>query len=67
MCPVKDWNANCGYEEALHSNGGTSIVCEGDQIGQGIKCQLVKTVKCGCQRGGTGVPSWNQLADPAEY
>ena len=28
MYPFKDWNTNCGYEEALHSNGGTSTACE---------------------------------------
>ena len=40
---VEDWNENCGYEEALHSNGEVLVLPEkGDQIGQGIKCQLVK-------------------------
>ena len=43
VCPVGDWNKNCGYEEALHSNGEVLVFpMEGDQIGQGIKCQLVK-------------------------
>ena len=43
VCPVGDWNKNCGYEEALHSNGEVLVLpVEGDQIGQGIKCQLVK-------------------------
>ena len=43
VCPVEDWNENCGYEEALHSNGEVLVLpVEGDQIGQGIKCQLVK-------------------------
>ena len=43
VCPVGNWNANCGYEEALHSNGEVLVLPEkGDQIGQGIKCQLVK-------------------------
>ena len=46
---------------------GLVLPVKGDQFGQGIKCHLVKTVECGCQRGGTGVPSWNQSADPAEY
>ena len=57
MCPVEDWNAGCGYEEALHSNGGTSIACERGPVWPGIKCHLVKTFECGCQRGGMGVPS----------
>ena len=40
---VGDWNKNCGYEEALHSNGEVLVLpVEGDQIGQGIKCQSVK-------------------------
>ena len=43
VCPVEDWNMDCGYEEALHSNGEVLVLAvEGDQIGQGIKCQLVK-------------------------
>ena len=43
VCPVGNWNVNCGYEEALHSNGEVLVLPEeGDQIGQGIKCQLVK-------------------------
>ena len=43
VCPVGNWNANCGYEEALHSHGEVLVLPEkGDQIGQGIKCQLVK-------------------------
>ena len=46
---------------------GLVLPVKGDQFGQEIKCHLVKTVECGCQRGGTGVPSWNQLTDPAEY
>ena len=45
---------------------GLVLPVKGDQFGRGIKCHLVKTVECGCQRGGTGVPSWNQSADPAE-
>ena len=67
---VSSWELehNCGYEEALHSNGEVLVLPEkGDQIGQEIKCQLVKTVECGCQGGRTGVPSWIQLADPVEY
>ena len=28
VCPVEDWNANCGYEVALHSNGGTGTACK---------------------------------------
>ena len=40
---VEDWDKNCGYEEALHSNGEVLVLpVAGDQIGQGIKCQLVK-------------------------
>ena len=46
---------------------GLVLLVRGDQFGQGIKCHLVKTAERGCQRGGTGVPSWNQSADPAEY
>ena len=54
VSPVGNWDINCGYEEALHSNGEVLVLPEkGDQIGQGIKCQLVKTVECGCQWGGT--------------
>ena len=26
VCPVGNWNANCGYEEALHSNGDVLLV-----------------------------------------
>ena len=46
---------------------GLVLPVRGDQFGRGIKCHLVKTVECGCQGGGMDVPSWNQLADPAEY
>ena len=46
---------------------GLVLPVKGDQFGRGIKCHLVKTVECGCQRGGIGVPSWNQPADAAEY
>ena len=43
VCPVGNWNANCGHEEALHSHGEVlALPVKGDQIGQGIKCQLVK-------------------------
>ena len=26
MCPVGNWNANCGYEEALHSHGEVLVL-----------------------------------------
>ena len=50
VSPLGNWDVNCGYEEALHSNGEVLVLPEkGDQIGQGVKCQLVKTVEHGCQ------------------
>ena len=37
VCPVEDWNVDCGYEEALHSNGGTSTACERGPVWPGDK------------------------------
>ena len=44
VCPIEDWNEDCGHEEALHSNVGLLLPVKGDQFGRGIKRHLVKTV-----------------------
>ena len=68
VCPVGNWNANCGYEEALHSNGEVLVLpVKGTRLARGLSVNWLKTVECGCQGGGKGVPSWIQLADPVEY
>ena len=36
VCPVGNWNVNCGYEEALHSNGEVLVLPEeGTRLARG--------------------------------
>ena len=45
MCPVEDWNMDCGYKEALHSNvGNWTANCGYEEAlhrngGTGIACE----------------------------
>ena len=36
LCPVGNWNVNCGYEEALHSNGEVLVLpVKGTRLARG--------------------------------
>ena len=36
VCPVGNWNVNCGYEKALHSNGEVLVLpAKGTRLARG--------------------------------
>ena len=45
VCPVGNWNANCGYEEALHSNGEVLVLpAKVKLVGLGIISRVLASV-----------------------